>query len=211
MNNLSPENAAAAARHVKGSTIAWGGGSYFDLVFPERTTMTIRQYAFALAFTCRWRGQTFSSGREVMYSVCEHVVRGAELLMLEGYGNEHALAFLGHESDEVPFGDTPGPAKQFWSPEFREVVARCGEALDVRFGFHCPDPDLIKRWDIRMMVTEKRDLLIGFENDVLTTDGEHMADERYAPFLTPIIPFRHPADAAERFLTLYNVLTRGTA
>jgi uncharacterized protein len=203
---ICPENAAQAARHVKGATIAWGGDRYLDLLNPNPEVVTIEDYAYALAFSVRWRGQTQIFGRRVLYGVAEHCVRGAEQMLREGYGREAALAFLGHESDEVPFGDTPGPAKQLWSPEQRVAVRRWGDALDLRFGFGDTHSALVKRFDIRMLVTEKRDLLAGHQDDVFSTDGEHMADGRYSAFEQPIKPYRHPERAAERFLNLYRQL-----
>jgi hypothetical protein len=206
VEHMSEDTVNAAARHVKGTTIAWGGGNYLDILDPQPDSVSIEDYAYALAYTVRWRGQTWSGGKRVFFGVGEHVVRGAEQLLRDGHGPVHAFAFLGHESDEVPFGDTPGPIKQLWSDEYRAAVKRCGQALDKRFGFTFPDPDLIKRYDIRMLVTEKRDLLIGHDFDVFSTNGDHMADDRYAAFEDKIVPYAHPDQAAQRFLTLHHQL-----
>jgi hypothetical protein len=205
---VTAEVGAEARKHIRGATIAWGGGNYFDFEAPESTTMTIEDYAFALAYTVRWRGQARSDGKRMFYGVGEHCVRGAEHLLREGYGKPHALAFLMHESDEVPFGDVPGPVKPLMGDSFRAVIKRCGAAIDARFGVVCPDPALIKRFDIRMLVTERRDLLAGHANEVWDNGGSgQTSTEGYEPFEARIIPYAHPDDAAHRFLRLHSVLT----
>lgn len=206
MENQCPDNAAEAAKHVKGTTIAWGGNRYLDLVNPNPEVVTIEDYFYSLAYSVRWRGQNSANGKRCFYGVGEHVLRGAQAMLDDGLGARAALDFLGHESDEVPFGDTPGPAKQLWTPEFRAIVRRWGDALDSHFGFGQTDPALIKRYDIRMLVTEKRDILAGHEADTFSTDGTHMADDRYAPFPGRIVPFWHPDDAAEECIALYHDL-----
>ncbi len=206
MINTSPENAAEAAKHVKGATIAWGGNRYLDLLNPNPESVDIEDYAYALAYTVRWRGQNRSSGRRCFYGVGEHCVRGAEQMIRDGCTKREAFDFLGHESDEVPFGDSPGPSKQLWSPEYRATVNLWGAALDIRHGFGLSDPELIKRYDIRLLVTEKRDILAGHETDVFSIDGERMADDRYAPFPDRIVPYRHPDQAAVRWLAIYHHL-----
>ncbi len=220
---ISAVTAQAAARHIRGRTIAWGRGTYFDFDNPETTDMTIEEYAYALAYTVRWRGQTVRVARpwwrrllqlhpaHCFYGVGQHVVIGAEQMLRAGFAPRVALAFLGHESDEVPFPDMPGPTKSLMSPEMRAVLKRCGDALDHRFGFDCwPDYDLIKRWDVRMLVTEKRDLLIGFSQDVWHNGGNggQTSIVGFEPFAQRIVPYRHPDQAAKRFLELYHQLKK---
>lgn len=201
-------NAAEAARHVHGATIAWGADDYLDLDNPDSIAVSVEDYAYCLAYTVRWRGQTKTrEGARPFYGVAEHVVRGAEHLVREGYGTEHAFAFLFHESDEVPFGDFPGPAKKL--PDVAPVVAlakRIGASIDNAFGVTFPDPALIKRWDIRMLVTEKRDLLPSFLADNWKHDGDGQWTEGFEPFEERIIPYAHPELAARRFLELYRQL-----
>lgn len=199
-----PDNARVHAMHVHGSTIAWGGGRYFDLEHPETTDMTIEDYAYALAYSCRWRGQTRSGGRRVFFGVGEHCIRIAEQLLRDGHGRANAFAGLMHESDEVPFGDMPAPAKPLM-PEYKIVARRCGDALDRRFDVTFPDPNLIKRYDIRMLLTEKRDLLSGHESEVWHNSGNGgtTSTAGFEPFEDRIEPYPHPDMAAERFLALY--------
>lgn len=203
------DNAMEAARHVRGATIAWGGGDYLDLNNPDDVAVNVEDYAFCLSYSVRWRGQTRTAGGgRPFYGVGEHCVRGAEQLLAEGYGAEHAIAFLFHESDEIPFGDFPGPAKKM--PEVApcaSLAKRIGASIDRNFGIVVPDPALIKRWDIRMLVTEKRDLLVpAFAADTWAHDGDGEAVEGYEPFSATIIPYSHPEIAARRFLELFRQL-----
>jgi hypothetical protein len=201
-----PTNAAVHAMHVHGATIAWGGENYFDLEHPETTTMTIEDYAFALAYSCRWRGQT-RSGRRVFYGVGEHCVRMAEQLLADHHGRANAFAGLMHESDEVPFGDMPAPAKPLM-PEYKVIATRCGDALDRHFNVTFPDPKLIKRYDIRMLLTEKRDILEGYADEIWHNSGSGgtTSTAGYEPFDGKIVPYSHPDMAAIRFLELYEEL-----
>lgn len=201
---LSETTRREAARHIKGTTIAWAGDRCLDLACPNPEAVTLEDYAYALAYTVRWRGQAKTDGRHCFYGVAEHVVRGAEQMLLEGYGPRAALDFLGHESDEVPFGDFPGPGKAMWSPEFRAAVRQWGDALDAHLGFGMTDKALIKRFDIRMLATEKRDLMPGHANT--TWEDYDSPDPAYGAFEARIVPFTHPDLAAERFLRLNAVL-----
>jgi hypothetical protein len=200
MNMLSHANQIEAARHVDGATITMGDGSHFDCAEPETTPVDIVCYAYAQAFTVRFRGQTKLNGEHVFYGVGEHNVRGAEQLLIEGYARADALAFLFHESGELPFGDLPGPAKSLF-PGWREHEKRTGWAINAHFGIETPDPDLIKRFDIRMYLTEKRDLMPRGIEGIQITPG-------YEPFAARIVPFDHPKIAAEKFLRLLRVLRR---
>lgn len=200
------ENKAESERHIRGATIAWSRGEAFDFENPETTRMTIEDYAYALAYTVRWRGQTWVDGARAFYGVAQHCYIGALDLLEQGADRDHALAFLMHESDEVPLPDMPGPAKPLF-PGYREVAKRCGAAIDARFRVPgAVDGDLLKRQDIRMMVTEKRDLLQGHDGALFSIDGKVMADSRYLPLGERIIPERHPDMAAAIFLQTYDRL-----
>lgn len=160
-------NALAAAAHVKhivGPTMQLGDGSYFDFAAPEATDMTIEDYAWGLASANRFRGQTRQRNADGtwprrLYNVCQHVVLLTEQLLLDGYGPEIAFEGLMHESDEVPWGDFVGPAKALIPTDFRKEIKRSGDAIDAHFGVTHANKDLIKMYDIRMLATEKRDLM----------------------------------------------------
>lgn len=195
---------AMAARTVSGHTIAWSRGEVFDFDNPDASTVTLEDYAFALACTVRWRAQTWFNGERCFYGVGQHCCIGTRDLMRAGHDAEVCRSFLFHESDEVPLPDMPKPAKVYM-PEFSALAKRCGAALDRRFGITHPDPVLIKVQDIRMLVTEKRDLLPGHAANAFTTDGT-TPTEGFEPLPDPIWPHPHPAVAAREFLQLASYL-----
>lgn len=209
MDDLSPEMADQAARHYKGATIAWGRGQCYDFDTPNPEIMTIEDVAHALAYTVRWRGQTRSRDVRCFYGVGQHCVYGAEQMEVAGYSRDNILAFLMHEADEVALPDFPGPAKNS-VPGFKDFAKRQGLALLRRFNVTIPDPDLVKEWDLRMLVTEKRDLMPGHAGDRFhSSDRKVVMEARFPAFEREIVPYRHPDEAAWRFLMMWHRLGGG--
>lgn len=209
MNVTDPAVKDAAARTVKGATIAWYGDRYFDFDSPETCSITLEDYAYALAFgSPRWRGQCrlWSTGERVQYVCAEHCWRGAMQLIADGYPASDALAFLMHEADEVPLPDMPGPAKPKLGPQYAALCARISAALNERFRVPSADPNLMKRYDIRLLMTERRDLMGIPEGGIWSNGGSgQTSTEGYEPFERRITPLP-PKRAAEAFLDLYRQL-----
>lgn len=216
--DVSKEMADAAARQITGACIAWGRGQIYDFDNPNPEIITLEDAAYALAFTVRWRGQNVRVHRPLwrrvlglnpgrcFYGVGQHCVFGAEEMLAAGHGPANALAFLWHEPDEIVLPDFPGPAKNC-VPGFRQLAALQGMAALNHFGITIWDSDLVKAWDKRMMVTEKRDLLTGHGNDRFQTSARVLVGEVEFPALERrIIPYRHPAEAAKRFIALHRRL-----
>lgn len=202
----SPEMAAKAGHTYRGATIAWGRGQCYDFDTPNAEIIEIEDVAYALAYTVRWRGQARFMGHRCFYGVGQHCVFGTEEMLAAGYGTAHAIAFLTHEDDEVVLPDFPGPAKNSVAG-MKAFAKRQGDALADRFGWDCPDPDLIKHWDLRMMNTEKRDLMPGHRSDTFhSSDRQPILDSTFPPFERELIPFTHPDIAAVRWLELYDQL-----
>lgn len=204
MDDISRGMAEAAGRTYRGATIAWGRGECYDFDNPNPEIITLEDIAYALAFTVRWRGQTRFRGHRCFFGVGQHCVFGAEQMLAAGYGSSHALGFLLHEPDEVVLPDFPGPAKDCL-PGFKPFAKRQGRALLDRLGWEGPpDPDLCKAWDLRMMVTEKRDLMSGHEADTFHTSARaSISEAEFPPFEAEIVPYAHPEFAAQRWLELY--------
>lgn len=204
MEGISDSTREAAGRTYRGATIAWGRGECYDFDAPNPEIITVEDIAYALAYTVRWRGQTRFRGHRCYYGVGQHCIFGAEEMVAAGMGRAHAFAFLLHELDEVALPDFPGPAKMC-VPGFREFARKQGDALQDALGWPGPpDPDLCKRWDIRMLNTEKRDLMAGHERDTFHNSHRQSASvENFPPFEREIVPFAHPDVAAVRFLELY--------
>lgn len=203
---ISDEMAARAGRTYRGATIAWGRGQCYDFDNPNPGIISVEDIAYALAFTVRWRGQTMFQGQRCFFGVGQHCCFGAEEMIAAGHGRRNAFAFLMHEEDEVVLPDMPGPVKSS-IPGFRDLAKRQGDALRRELGYQVMDPDLIKRWDMRMMVTEKRDLMLGHEQDVFHSSARTPISEiEFPAFERQIVPYAHPEIAALRWLELYNQL-----
>lgn len=203
MDDMSEAMAEAAGRTYRGATIAWGRGECYDFDNPNPEIIDLEDVAFALAFTVRWRGQTRFRGSRCFYGVGQHCVVGAEEMIAAGHSRRDAFAFLWHEPDEVTLPDFPGPAKNCL-PGFKPFAKKQGDALLSRFGYRIENPDLIKAWDLRMMVTEKRDLMAGHEADTFHSSARTSISEHDFPaFEREIVPYAHPEIAARRWLELY--------
>lgn len=198
---MSTANQIAAEQHIRrivGPAILMGDGSYFDFEDPWSSTMTIEDYAWALAGTNRFRGQTryrAGGGHRCFYNVAQHCVLLAYYMKEDGCDPVDVFAGLMHEAGEVPWGDPPGPAKGL-VPDLKAREKRDDEAIRGLFGVQMRDPDLIKRYDLRMLATEKRDLMPQGHGE----RWEHV--KGYEPFPRVIHPWRGE-DAADSFLRAY--------
>ena len=175
-------------------TILLGSGGYFDYEDPGASPITIEDIAYGLAYACRFAGQCWSSrlGRRVFYSVAEHCVR-----MSYAVPSHAALHALLHEVGEAPCGDMTAPLKSI-CPDFKRVEKRAEAALLARFGVTASDPALIKLYDLRMLATERRDLMRWNGEPWSILDG-------IEPLEDVIVPWA-PDAAAQRFLERHREL-----
>lgn len=182
-------NAFPTVRMEKGPTILLGSGNYHDYDAPERSLITIEDFAYALAFESRFRGQCVeqSTGLRVFYSIAQHCVIGS----YEGRDAEECFAILMHEAGEPVCGDMVSPLKRKL-PAFKTVEKAQEAAISARFGVVTTDPHYVKNVDYRLWATERRDLL--------PWNGESwtLADdiEPYAARIVPVGPY----DAARMFI-----------
>ncbi|WP_327211012.1 hypothetical protein [Rhizobium leguminosarum] len=188
--------ADAAHRRVEGPTILLGSGYYYDYEHPEDSLMTIEDVAYGLAFTCRFRGQCVerATGRRVFYSVADHCE-----IMSRVVPPELAFDALMHEVGETVVGDPPTPLKGF-CPEIRVVEKRCEAAGLELFSVPMSDRVLLKRFDLAMMATERRDLM--------PWNGERwpfLDDAGVEPLPQRIVP-RSPEESAAAFLRRFDEL-----
>lgn len=187
---------AASTRRIIGPTIMLGSGTYFDYEDPEHALLTPEDYAYGIAGENRFASQCVSrfSGRRVFYNVAEHCVRMS-------YEAPPGLKYaaLMHEGGEPTCGDMTGPLK-ILCQDYKAIEKRCERASFARFLVPDFDPDEMKLLDLRMLATEKRDLMPMAEGDTWSwTKGAR-------PFDWEI---RQPWDsyeAAERFLRRYDEL-----
>lgn len=184
---------ASVIRKAIGPTILLGSGTYFDFEDPESSEITIEDIAYGLAFEGRCAGQCFSRilNRRVFYSVAEHCVR-----MSHAVEPHLAMAALLHEAGEAVCGDMTAPLKSL-VPSFKAIEKRCEAAILNRFGVTISDPVELKKADIRMLATERRDLLLW--------RGERWSMTDIEPYDFEIVPWP-PEGAALAFLERYSEL-----
>jgi len=124
-----------------------------------------------------------------MYTVAEHCVR-----MSKAVPPSLAYDALMHELGEATCGDVTGPLKSL-CPDFKKIEKRCERAAFTMFMVPMSDPDAIKLADLRMLATERRDLL--------AWRGEQWGiGEAAKPFDFEIVPWS-PEAAAGAFLRRY--------
>ena len=211
MSGLDTMNAAVAAgniRKIVGPTILLGDGSYFDYVSCDASEMTLGDYIWGLATKARFSGQTryradvgdeCSLGPRCMYVVAQHCVLMAQQMLDDGHSPEAAFEGLMHESDEVVWPDFPSPAKSLLPPEVRQMVKQAGAAIDQRFQVTRNHTALVKQYDLRMLATERRELMPqGGDDRWPVLDG-------YEPFPWRIACWT-PEQAERRFSFLYIAL-----
>lgn len=119
----------------------------------------------ALAQKIRFNGQCTVMG----YTVAQHCVTGAMRLLKTS--PKHALPFLLHEVDEVYLPDVPSPIKGALSVQLEDSTMiswhdLCGrhstaifEAIGLSHLRPLIDDPVVKHADVRMLLTEKRDLM----------------------------------------------------
>ncbi len=185
-------------RRAIGPTILLGSGSYFDFEDPENSEITLEDVAFGLGFTGRCAGQCVSriTGRRVFYSVAEHCVRMSFQVPIE-----LALQALWHEAGEAVCDNMTAPLKSL-NPTYKAIEKRCEAAIQKKFGIVMTDPLAIKQADIRMLATERRDLL--------PWKGERWSAEECAvPYDFEIDFPWSPDEAAKAFIRRHNALRSG--
>jgi len=191
---MSENSKSVAIRHETGPTILLGSGGYFDYDAPEESKLTIEDYAYALAFTCRFAGQCVhpKSGKRIFYSVAQHCEILSHIVPAE-----LAYGALMHESGEVVCGDLTSPLKSKL-PEYKAIEKHCAAAIERQFMVSADGINALKQYDVRMWATEREQLL--------NWDGNRWGPgDDAAPFEIRIDPVG-PHRAAKAFLNRFNKL-----
>lgn len=167
-------------------------GHLFDFTRPSECLFDITDIAHALSNICRFTGHT-----RRFYSVAQHSV----LVSLE-VDEEHALAGLLHDAAEAFIGDVSRPLKALL-PDYKAIEQRVEAAVLGRFGLPAELPPEVKRADMVLLATEKRDLM--------PAHAEPWSGlQTVAPMPDTITPMS-PANAELLFLSRFRQITRERA
>ncbi|MBU1692317.1 MAG: metal-dependent phosphohydrolase [Gammaproteobacteria bacterium] len=129
-------------------------GRRFYPLNPMPEDIEILDIAHALSHLCRFNGHT-----RQFYSVAQHSV-----LVMCVVPEPLALAALLHDATEAYFADIVTPIKRHLG-EIGEVEQRIHEAIAARFGIPVEMDPLIKRADLELLATERRDLLLPTDDE----------------------------------------------
>ena len=127
----------------------------FHPLSPRRSEITIETIAYGCAGEPRFAGHT-----RPRYFVAEHCVRVSRLLAQWGYSPKVQLAGLLHDAAEgLGFRDLPSPVKR--APRmagYRVAERNCQRVVYRKFGLPPWEPVAVKRADMVLLATERRDV-----------------------------------------------------
>lgn len=133
----------------KGPWIATACGVPFDLVDPRPEHVLITDIAIALSGLCRYTGHL-----DRHYSVAQHSVIVSHMVP-----KKFALCGLLHDGHEAYTGDISKPLKACLGEAVRSVEKRVQNAVARRFDLPLELPAAVKDADVRMLVTERHQLM----------------------------------------------------
>lgn len=165
-------------------------GHHFYYQAISQDAIEIDDIAQALSNICRFAGHL-----DDFYSVAQHSVLVSRLV-----SPELALEALLHDASEAYCQDIPAPLKALL-PDYRDIESSVDNAIRSLFGLPMEHSPEVKRADLVMLATERRDLGIddGDKWDIL--DGIAPTDE------FAIHPL-NPRQARQLFVARFNELWR---
>jgi hypothetical protein len=171
-------------------------GSYYDFLLPGEHDFDLHEIAHALSHICRFTGHTYK-----FYSVAQHSV-----LVSQNVPQEHALAALLHDASEAYLGDVSSPLKSLL-PDYKALEKDLEKRIFDKFDLPFPMHSCIKDADLRMLMTERRDLLP--KNAIITPDGEDYWETCWAAIepYPALIECWSPEVAKLAFLSRFDDLT----
>jgi len=133
---------------ITGPMVELFSGCCVDLSNLDASQVSILDVAHSLAHICRFTGHS-----RKFYSVAEHSVIGSYQCEPEA-----AYDMLMHDVTEALIGDVSTPLKSLL-PEYRLLERELTWRLSEQFRFHYPFSPLVRESDLRMLATEREQLL----------------------------------------------------
>lgn len=141
------------------------GSTYFPLKGESRPDVPYEDIALGLARTARFNGQTTH-----FYSVAQHSVLVSRRVAELTDDPEIILKGLCHDMSESFTGDLISPLKALM-PKFKELERKIEDYINDSLGLAHVDYSLIKRADLELLATEKRDLMPNSKEDWKIIEG----------------------------------------
>lgn len=170
----------------------------FDFASPSHDEIEIEDIAHALGHICRFLGHS-----RTFYSVAEHSVHVAELLMPAG--RQLARWGLLHDAHKAYVGDVPTPLKRFL-PEYRRLEHIAGSAVRSKFGLFGPVLEPVKAVDGMILQFEAAALCEPPPRPWQQTDRSWLPRSAGSLAVGWKPPCWSPMEARDRFLALFSVL-----
>ena len=165
-------------------------GKHFDFANPQPDQIDLLDIAQGLANECRYAGQS-----RVFYSVAQHCVIASHIV-----SPDHAIEALLHDAAEAYCKDIPKPLKRLL-PDYQAVEARVDAAIREKFRLPATQSGQVKRADLILLATERRDLM--------------PADDTPWPILDGVVPLErkiiaaHTGRSLSMFIRRWVALTQG--
>lgn len=140
-------------------------GRKFWPLDPREDDVAIEDIAHALSLQCRFGGHCLR-----FYSNAEHSV------IVSRFCGDDALAGLLHDGSETYLLDMLAPIKAFM-PDYKAAEKRCQAAIFRAFGLPEAAPPSVKRADLRLLKTE-RDQVMAQTGDRWVVDDQEPLDVR---------------------------------
>ncbi|PRD13125.1 hypothetical protein [Pantoea coffeiphila] len=164
-------------------------GKHFSFTDTDAETISIEDIAGALSNLCRFTGHV-----QDFYSVAQHSMYVSRLVP-----PEMALEALLHDAAEAYCGDVSSPLKAFL-PDYQVIEHRVDQFIRDKFNLPAAMSAQVKRADLIMLATERRDFDMDDETPWLVLEGIECADFMIYPLT--------PRQARVQFLQRYNELKK---
>jgi hypothetical protein len=170
--------------------------------------LTLEDIAIPLGHVVRWSG-AFAPSQH--FSVAEHCVQGAELMLKITGMVDASLLFLHHDDEEAIIGDIPGPLKEVVLRSGCRVIDNLAKLLRRSIWRHLnlPNPDpgrgllkMVKAMDEALLVEEYEAL-----GGVMVKDADNVLPERVTLVQEMFSMKWWPAErATDEFIRLHHSL-----